>query len=188
MAKLVIVESPAKAKTIEKYLGSDYKVTASMGHLRDLPRSTLGVDIADDNDPVRIFGADDLLEFDHGPADLLGVAAGTDVEMHVRFGDAEIDEKRIAHPHVVVLPGMDEDMGDLGMFGQFAAERRDLHEIGSRPDYAHNFHIITFRLLLSLKSQAPMSSPSPAAARHYRGRQCGYHRFFRSRTRESIPR
>lgn len=42
---LVIVESPAKAKTIGKYLGSDYKVTASMGHLRDLPKSTLGVDV-----------------------------------------------------------------------------------------------------------------------------------------------
>lgn len=44
-AALVIVESPAKAKTIEKYLGKDYKVTASMGHLRDLPKSKLGVDI-----------------------------------------------------------------------------------------------------------------------------------------------
>jgi DNA topoisomerase I len=42
---LVIVESPAKAKTIGKYLGNDYKVTASMGHLRDLPKSVLGVDI-----------------------------------------------------------------------------------------------------------------------------------------------
>ena len=42
---LVIVESPAKAKTIEKYLGKDYKVKASMGHLRDLPKSTLGVDL-----------------------------------------------------------------------------------------------------------------------------------------------
>ena len=42
---LVIVESPAKAKTIGKYLGSDYKVTASMGHLRDLPKSVIGVDI-----------------------------------------------------------------------------------------------------------------------------------------------
>ncbi len=42
---LVIVESPAKAKTIEKYLGGDYKVTASMGHLRDLPKSKIGVDI-----------------------------------------------------------------------------------------------------------------------------------------------
>ena len=42
---LVIVESPAKAKTIEKYLGRNYKVKASMGHLRDLPKSTLGVDL-----------------------------------------------------------------------------------------------------------------------------------------------
>jgi len=45
MNNLVIVESPAKAKTIGKYLGAGYKVTASMGHLRDLPKSTLGVDI-----------------------------------------------------------------------------------------------------------------------------------------------
>ncbi|MDD2417957.1 MAG: type I DNA topoisomerase [Oscillospiraceae bacterium] len=45
MSKLVIVESPAKAKTIEKYLGSGYKVVASMGHIRDLPKSLLGVDI-----------------------------------------------------------------------------------------------------------------------------------------------
>jgi DNA topoisomerase-1 len=42
---LVIVESPAKARTIEKYLGSEYEVVASMGHLRDLPKSKLGVDI-----------------------------------------------------------------------------------------------------------------------------------------------
>jgi len=42
---LVIVESPAKAKTISKYLGAAFKVTASMGHLRDLPKSTLGVDV-----------------------------------------------------------------------------------------------------------------------------------------------
>jgi DNA topoisomerase IA len=41
MSDLVIVESPAKAKTIEKYLGGAYKVKASMGHLRDLPRSTM---------------------------------------------------------------------------------------------------------------------------------------------------
>ena len=42
---LVVVESPAKAKTINKYLGSDFKVVASMGHIRDLPKSKLGVDI-----------------------------------------------------------------------------------------------------------------------------------------------
>ena len=49
MAKaLVVVESPAKAKTINKYLGRDFKVVASMGHIRDLPKSKLGVDV--DND------------------------------------------------------------------------------------------------------------------------------------------
>ncbi len=48
MAKaLVVVESPAKAKTINKYLGKDYKVIASMGHVRDLPKSRLGVDLED---------------------------------------------------------------------------------------------------------------------------------------------
>lgn len=51
---LVIVESPAKAKTIEKYLGEDYKVMASMGHLRDLPKSTLGIDIENDFEPKYI--------------------------------------------------------------------------------------------------------------------------------------
>ena len=42
---LVIVESPSKAKTIGKYLGPDYLVKASMGHLRDLPKSKMGVDL-----------------------------------------------------------------------------------------------------------------------------------------------
>ena len=51
MAKLVIVESPAKAKTIGKYLGKDYEVTASMGHIRDLPASQLGIDIEHDFEP-----------------------------------------------------------------------------------------------------------------------------------------
>ena len=51
---LVIVESPAKAKTIEKYLGGKYKVKASMGHLRDLPKSKLGVDIEHGFEPEYI--------------------------------------------------------------------------------------------------------------------------------------
>ena len=45
---LVIVESPSKAKTIEKYLGSKYRVIASNGHGRDLPKSQLGVDVEHD--------------------------------------------------------------------------------------------------------------------------------------------
>ncbi len=51
---LVIVESPAKAKTIKKYLGPDYRIAASMGHIRDLPQSHLGVDINKDFDPMYI--------------------------------------------------------------------------------------------------------------------------------------
>ncbi len=64
MRSLVIVESPAKARTIEKYLGKDYEVMASMGHLRDLPKSKLGVDIERDFEPVYepIKGKEDLIK------------------------------------------------------------------------------------------------------------------------------
>ncbi len=60
---LVIVESPAKAKTIKKYLGSKYEVTASMGHLRDLPKSQLGIDLDNDFEPkyITIRGKGDLV-------------------------------------------------------------------------------------------------------------------------------
>jgi len=62
--KLVIVESPAKAKTIGKYLGNNYIVEASMGHVRDLPRSTLGVDIENEYAPkyITIRGKGELLD------------------------------------------------------------------------------------------------------------------------------
>ena len=61
---LVIVESPAKAKTIGKYLGPDYQVKASMGHLRDLPKSTLGVDVDGDFTPnyKPIKGKEDIIK------------------------------------------------------------------------------------------------------------------------------
>ena len=66
MAKhsLVIVESPAKAKTIGKYLGKDFEVKACMGHLRDLPKSTLGVDLEHDFEPVYqpIRGKEDIIK------------------------------------------------------------------------------------------------------------------------------
>src|SRR5512138_1153900 len=54
MKSLVIVESPAKAKTIGKYLGKDYTVKASVGHIMDLPKSKLGVDIEKDFEPTYI--------------------------------------------------------------------------------------------------------------------------------------
>ena len=55
MAKnLVIVESPAKSKTIGKILGRNYKVVASVGHIRDLPKSTLGIDIENNFEPKYI--------------------------------------------------------------------------------------------------------------------------------------
>ncbi|MGL4571880.1 MAG: type I DNA topoisomerase [Clostridium sp.] len=62
--KLVIVESPAKAKTIGKYLGKNYIVEASMGHVRDLPKSKLGVDIDNNFEPkyITIRGKGDLLK------------------------------------------------------------------------------------------------------------------------------
>lgn len=61
---LVVVESPAKAKTIEKFLGKNYTVRASMGHLRDLPKSQFGVDIDHDFEPkyINIRGRGDLIK------------------------------------------------------------------------------------------------------------------------------
>ncbi len=62
--KLIIVESPAKANTIKKFLGANTKVVASMGHIRDLPKSKLGVDIEHDFEPeyINIRGKGDLIK------------------------------------------------------------------------------------------------------------------------------
>ncbi len=64
MSKLIIVESPAKAKTIKKYLGEDFEVMASMGHIRDLPKSKLGVDVDNNFEPQyeNIKGKADLIK------------------------------------------------------------------------------------------------------------------------------
>lgn len=64
MAKnLVIVESPAKAKTIKKFLGASYDVIASNGHVRDMPKSQMGIDIEHDYEPhyITIRGKGELL-------------------------------------------------------------------------------------------------------------------------------
>ena len=64
MAKnLVIVESPAKVKTIKKFLGSNYEVVASQGHVRDLPKSQMGIDVDNDYEPryITIRGKGEIL-------------------------------------------------------------------------------------------------------------------------------
>ena len=73
-SNLVIVESPSKAKTIGKYLGSDYTVKASMGHLRDLPKSTMGVDLEGNFEPkyIPVKGKEDIIK------DLKSAAAKAD--------------------------------------------------------------------------------------------------------------
>ena len=62
--KLIIVESPAKANTIKKFLGGSTKVVASMGHIRDLPKSKMGIDIEHDFEPeyINIRGKGDLIK------------------------------------------------------------------------------------------------------------------------------
>ena len=62
--KLIIVESPAKANTIKKFLGGNTKVVASMGHVRDLPKSTMGIDIEHDFEPkyINIRGKGELIK------------------------------------------------------------------------------------------------------------------------------
>ena len=62
--KLVIVESPAKAKTIGKFLGANYIVKASVGHVRDLPKSKLGIDIDNNFEPdyITIRGKGDIIK------------------------------------------------------------------------------------------------------------------------------
>ena len=62
--KLIIVESPAKANTIKKFLGGSTKVVASMGHIRDLPKSKMGIDIEHDFEPqyINIRGKGDFIK------------------------------------------------------------------------------------------------------------------------------
>ena len=84
-SNLVIVESPSKAKTIGKYLGSDYVVRASMGHLRDLPKITMGVDLEGNFDPhyIPVRGKEDLikeLKKESAKADIVYLATDPDRE------------------------------------------------------------------------------------------------------------
>ena len=84
-SNLVIVESPAKAKTIEKFLGEDYKVLSSFGHIRDLSKKDFGVDIANQFQPIYEIPADKVklvqdLKSNAKKADTIWLASDEDRE------------------------------------------------------------------------------------------------------------
>ncbi|HIV86668.1 MAG TPA: type I DNA topoisomerase, partial [Candidatus Pygmaiobacter gallistercoris] len=111
MAKLVIVESPAKAKTIGKYLGGGYEVMASMGHVRDLPASQLGIDVERDYNPqyINIKGKEKLIrELKSAAKKSDGVLLATDPD---REGEA-------ISWHLAHLLGLDVAAQDRVTFGE----------------------------------------------------------------------
>jgi DNA topoisomerase-1 len=100
--KLVIVESPSKAKTISKFLGSKYKVIASVGHVRDLPKSKLGINIENNFEPeyINIRGKGDVIKAMKKEAkDASKIYLATDPD---REGEA-------ISWHIAYLLGIDED-------------------------------------------------------------------------------
>ena len=113
MAKkhLVIVESPAKAKTIGKYLGKDYEVRASMGHLRDLPKSKLGVDIEHDFEPAYqpIRGKEELI------GELKKAAKSSDIVYLATDPDREGEA---ISWHLKALLGLDDDKAKRVTFNE----------------------------------------------------------------------
>lgn len=111
MSKLVIVESPSKAKTIQKYLGSGYEVIASMGHVRDLPKARLSVDVKDGFKPKYsvIKGKEKLVkELKEAAAKSDGVLLATDPD---REGEA-------ISWHLAYILGLSEDAPDRVTFNE----------------------------------------------------------------------
>lgn len=111
MSKLVIVESPSKAKTIQKYLGDGYEVIASMGHVRDLPKARLSVDVKEDFKPKYgiIKGKEKLVkELKDAAAKADGVLLATDPD---REGEA-------ISWHLAYILGLDENAQDRVTFNE----------------------------------------------------------------------
>ena len=111
MSKLVIVESPSKAKTIQKYLGKGYEVVASNGHVRDLPKARLSVDVKNDFKPKYsiIKGKEKLVkELKEAAAESDGVLLATDPD---REGEA-------ISWHLAYILGLDENAPDRVTFNE----------------------------------------------------------------------
>jgi len=111
MSKLVIVESPAKAKTIRKYLGDGYEVMASMGHIRDLPASQLGIDVEREYNPqyINIKGKEKLIK------ELKSAAKQSDSILLATDPDREGEA---ISWHLAHLLGLDVDNTDRVTFGE----------------------------------------------------------------------
>ncbi|MCL1895075.1 MAG: type I DNA topoisomerase [Clostridiales bacterium] len=112
---LVIVESPSKAKTIGKFLGSNYKVVASVGHIRDLPKSKLGIDIDNNFKPdyINIRGKGDVIrELKKEAKGAKNVLLATDPD---REGEA-------ISWHIAYLLGLSDDSADRIIFNEITKE------------------------------------------------------------------
>lgn len=110
MSKLVIVESPAKAKTIKKYLGEDYNVIASMGHIRDLPKAQMGVDIENNFKPryINIPGKTKLIK------ELKNLAAESDMVYLATDPDREGEAISWHLAHILKLDTTQENRVTFG--------------------------------------------------------------------------
>ena len=131
VSKLVIVESPSKAKTIKKYLGPGYEVVASMGHVRDLPEKRLSVDVKHDFAPkyTIIKGKDKL--------DLLTVYRDRHAYPH-RLCSA-IEQYGLTGKVVNSHRAVDDVLATLAVMEEMEKERQDLHRyvnlFGYNPKY-----------------------------------------------------
>ena len=130
MSKLVIVESPAKAKTIRKYLGGGYEVTASMGHIRDLPQSQLGIDVEHGYAPqyINIKGKEKIIK------ELKSLAKESD-EVFLAT-DPDREGEAISW-HLANLLGLDTAAENRVTFGEITSVR-SRHAGRSRPDGRYN--------------------------------------------------
>src|SRR3974390_481757 len=99
------------------------------------------VDVAVDENEVRLALDDDRLQNEHDSRSLLGVAAGTDSQVEIGFGDFKLLEKDVGHGRIVVLSGMDESLTNAGLRGQGPQHRSRLHEIRARTNYVKDVHM-----------------------------------------------
>ena len=164
MSKLLIVESPTKVKTIRKYLGNGYEVMASNGHVRDLPKSSLGIDIQRGFRPqyINILSKSKLIK------DLKNAAQKSDGV--ILATDPDREGEAIAW-HLAVLLNIPMDQMNRVTFGEITKKGK------AGRDFPHPFYLLLIR---------PFPRPSESSEeevrrneetlRHYRCRHRGNHR------------